>query len=64
VDRLARGGPRKRGKRVKGAASQSSGEAATLHRFIMVNGGKVGSFTAFDHQIGSIYNPMTCVIGD
>jgi hypothetical protein len=42
VDRLAGGGPRKRGKRVKGAASRSSGKAVTLHRFIMVNGGCTG----------------------
>jgi hypothetical protein len=54
--------------RVKGGSASRvppagrRGEATTLLRFIVVNGGKAGSFSAFDHQFGSIHNPTTCVI--
>jgi hypothetical protein len=40
----------------------TSGEATTLRRFETCNGGKARSFSAFDHQIGSIHLSTTCVI--
>jgi hypothetical protein len=46
----------------QGCVSRSDGEATTLRRLEMVNDSGAGSFSAFDHQIGSIHNLTTCVI--